>query len=131
MDIFFRDPNEIPLPPEEVRLHELKAEPWPDGRRVKIYLEVDPFQKRPSADLFISNAAGEEVAYANILETISRKMEINMHLREASPGGEYTVRAVVYYQKLPTASEESGFQEPGEPLIVDRGQTSFTIPSRG
>ncbi|OGO72647.1 MAG: hypothetical protein A2Z49_05080 [Chloroflexi bacterium RBG_19FT_COMBO_56_12] len=127
MDIFFKDPNEIPLPPEEVRLSALKAEPWPDGRRVRIYLEVDPFQKRPCADLIITNAAGEEVARANILETISRKIEINMHLREAEPGGEYNVQAVVYYQKLPSVSEESGPQESLEPLVVDRGQTSFTI----
>jgi hypothetical protein len=128
MDIFFRDPNEIPLPPEEVRLQALKAELWPDGWRVKIYLELTPFQKRPSADLVIINATGQEVASANILETISRKMEINMHLREAEPGGVYSVQAVVYYQKLPPISEESGLQEPGEPLIVDRRQTSFTIP---
>lgn len=127
MDIFFKDLNEIPLPPEGVRLQELKAEPWPDGRRVKVYLEVDPFQKRPSADLVITNAAGEEVASANILESINRKMEINMHLREAQPGGEYNLQAVVYYQKLPPVDEESGPQEPPEPLIVDRGQTSFTI----
>jgi len=127
MDIFFRDPNEIPLPPEEVRLSALKAEPWPDGRRVRIYLEVDPFQKRPSADLIITNAAGDEVARANILETISRKMEINMHLREDKPGGEYNVQAVVYYQKLSPVGEEPASQEQPEPLIVDRGQTSFTI----
>ncbi|MBN2146084.1 MAG: hypothetical protein JW726_01805 [Anaerolineales bacterium] len=127
MDIFFKDPNEIPLPPEEVRLSTLKAEPWPDGRRVRITLEVDPFQKRPCADLIITNAAGEEVARANILETISRTMEINMHLREAEPGGNYTVQAVVYYQKLPPVGEESEPQAIADPLVVDRGQTSFTI----
>jgi hypothetical protein len=127
MDIFFRDPNEIPLPPEDVRLSALKAEPWPDGRRVRIYLEVDPFQKRPSADLIITNAAGDEVARANILETFTRKMEINMHLREANPGGEYSLQAVLYYQKLLPVGEQPAPEEQPEPLIVDRGQTSFTI----
>ena len=128
MDIFFRDPNEILLPPEEVRLLALKAEPWADGRRVKVFLEVTPFQKRPSADLVITNAQEDEVARANILETISRKMEINMHLREAQPGGEYSLQVVVYYQKLPPVGEESEVKEQPDPLIVDRGQTNFTIP---
>jgi hypothetical protein len=131
MDIFFRDPNEIPLPPEEVRLKELKAEPWPDGKRVRVYLEVDPFQKRPSADLVILNANGDEVSSANILETMARKMELNMHLREDQPGGEYTLEAVLYYQRLPEMKEDAPPEAPPEPLIVDRSKISFTIPLKG
>ena len=42
MDIFFQDPTDIPLPPEEVRIRELTAEPWPDGRRVRVYVELTP-----------------------------------------------------------------------------------------
>lgn len=131
MDIFFKDPNEIPLPPEEVRLQELKAEPWADGKRVRVYLEVDPFQKRPSANLVIFNANGDEVASANILETIARKMELNMHLREDKPGGEYSLEAVLYYQKLPEVKEETPPEEPPEPLIVDQVKINFTIPIKG
>lgn len=129
MDIFFNDPNEIPLPPEEVRFKSLHAEPWPDGRRVRVTFEVDPFQKRPSADLIITNTAGNEVAHANILETITRKIEINMHLREDDPGGEYHLQAVLYYQHLPEANEESAPQAPPEPLVVDRAQAGFSIPA--
>lgn len=129
MDIFFNDPNEIPLPPEEVRLSELIAEPWLDGRRVRITLEVAPFQKYPSADVIITNVAGEKVSQANILEFITRKIELNLHLREAKPGGEYQVQAVLYYQKLPAVNEEPSSDEPQKPLIVDRRQTSFTIPT--
>ena len=39
MDIFFQDPGAIPLPPDDVKIVELRAEPWPDNRRVKVYLE--------------------------------------------------------------------------------------------
>jgi hypothetical protein len=127
MDLFFTDLNEVPLPPEEVRLRDLRAEPWPNGRRVKVSLEIEPFQKRPSADLVIRNAAGEEVASANILETISRKLEINLHLREANPSGEYTLAVVLYYQKLDAYGEEGGQDNLPEPLVVDRKQVSFTI----
>ena len=57
MDMFFADPNDPPLPPEEVRLRELRAEPWPDVLRVKVFLELTPFQKRPSAEGSIRNAS--------------------------------------------------------------------------
>jgi hypothetical protein len=129
MDLFFADPNEIPLPPEEVRLRELRVEPWPDGRRVKVSLEIEPFQKRPSADLVVSNAAGEEVAGANILETFSRKLEVNLHLREANPAGEYRLAVVLYYQKLDAYGEEGGPEKLPEPLVVDRRQITFAIPT--
>ena len=128
MEVFFNDPNELRLPPEEVRLRALIAEPWPDGRRVKVSLEIDPFQKRPSADLVITNAAGDEVARANILETISRRLEVNLHLRQDNPAGEYQLVAVLYYQKLPAADEPASQEALPEPLVVDRRQTSFTIP---
>jgi hypothetical protein len=129
MDIFFNDPNEIPLPPEEVRLREVRAEPWPDGRKVKVSLEIEPFQKRPSADLVITNAAGEEVASANILESMGRKLEVNLHLREDNPAGEYTLAVVLYYQKLDAYGEEGAPEKLPAPLVVDRKQISFFIAS--
>jgi hypothetical protein len=127
MDIFFHDPSEIPLPPEEVRLRELRATPWQDGQRVKIYLEVDPFQKRPNAQVTITNTAGMEVARVSILETMTRKMEFNMHLREPKPGGEYTVETIIYYQKLPTQEESLSEGLLPDPLIVDRRKVTFSV----
>ena len=126
MDIFFQDPNDIPLPPEEVRLRELRGEPWPDGRRVKVYLELTPFQKRPSAEISLADPDGNEAAHASILETIARKMELNLHLPQASPPGEYTLSVTVYFQKLPT--QEQPEAPLPEPLIVDRGQVLIQIP---
>ena len=127
MDIFFHDPSEIPLPPEEVRLRELRATPWQDGQRVKIYLEVDPFQKRPNAQVTITNTAGMEVARVSILETMTRKMEFNMHLREPQPGGEYTVETIIYYQKLPTQEESLSEGLLPDPVIVDRRKVTFSV----
>lgn len=129
MEAFFTDPNEIPLPPEEVRLRRLQAEPWLDRQRVRIKLEIDPFQQRPNADLSITNALGDEVARANILEPFDRILEVNLHLREANPGGEYQVVAVLYYQKTPLENEQESTAVLPEPQIVDRKQISFTIPT--
>ena len=129
MDIFFADPNEVPLPPDEVRIRELKAEPWPDGRKVHIYLETDPFQRKPNADVVILNAKGEEVADASVIEPMNRKMEFTLHLREPEPGGSYQVKAVLFYTE-PIPEPKEGETEPPElpePQIVDRAETRFEV----
>jgi hypothetical protein len=109
-----------------VRLRNLRAEPWPDGRHVKILLELTPFLKLPSAEVFLLGPDGSEAARTSILETINRKMELNLHLKPGSPSGDYTLHVTVYYQKLPLA-EQPDAPIP-EPLIVDSNQYSFNIP---
>jgi hypothetical protein len=139
MDIFFQDPSEVPLPPAEVRIRELKAEPWPDGRRVRVYFEVDPYQRRPNADLTIHDAGGREIAAVSIIEPMDRKMELTMHLRGSRPEGALTLRAVLFYSepKETEAEDKSAGGEPGESLpevpeqvitVVDRKETKFEIP---
>ncbi len=130
MDLFFTDPNEVPLPPEEVRIREFRVEPWLDGRRVRVTLEVDPFQKRPSAEVVIWNAAGDEVAEVTVIESMIRKMEFNMHLREPAPAGTYRAQAVLYYQTMPEI-DEAGPAPAGlaEPMQVDRKEHTFEITS--
>lgn len=120
MDIFFQDPDEIPLPPEEVRIRELYAEPWSDGHRVHVFLELDPFQRRPNAELFIFNGQGEEVAQTNIVEAFTRKMELNMHLHESNPVGKYTLKTLLYYNHEPEG------EDPAQ-MVVDQRQFEFTI----
>ena len=130
MDIFFQDPTEVPLPPAEVRIRALTAEPWPDGKRVHVYFEVDPFQKRPNAEIVIFDGNHEEKARLNVIETMDRKMEFTMHLRGANTRGSYAVTAVLYYNPEVTEDEPGEGQEvpPEEPLIIDRAITNFDIP---
>ncbi len=133
MDIFFQDPSEIPLPPDEVRIRLLRAEPWSDGRRVKITLEVDPFLKRPSAEVVITDSQGRLAAQASVIESMARKMEFNMHLRQSPSSGRYTVSAILFYSDPipePSASEEGREPEPlslPEAKTVDRAETTFTV----
>jgi hypothetical protein len=135
MEIFFQDPSEIPLPPEEVRIRELRADPWPDGRRVRIVLEVDPSQKRPSAEVQIVDAEGDEVARASIIESMSRKMEINLHLRQQNPQGKFRLSAALFFS--PPLPESKGQEtenlalELPEPMVVDRAEIDFEIPASG
>ena len=125
MDIFFTDPSEVPLPPSEVKIQSLKAEPWSDGQRVSVSLEVDPFQKRPSAELEIKNQAGQTVAAVTVIESMNRKMEFNMHLREKHSGGTYQLTAILYYSK---SEETEGDEVPLQKITeVDRQEISFEI----
>ncbi len=137
MDIFFQDPSVIPLPPEEVRILRFKATPWPDGRRVHIDLEITPFQKRPSGELVIHNAAGEEVASMTIVEAITPRMEFTMHLKGKETSGVYTASATIYYLVFAQStqldqtisiqeSREAGV--PSEHLIVDCQEIKFEVP---
>jgi hypothetical protein len=130
MDIFFADPSEVPLPPNEVRIRELRAEPWPDGRRVHIYLEVDPFQLRPNADLVIKNDQGDEVSQINIIESMDRKIEATMHLRVTSPSTQYKVFATLYYANIDESTSADSDYEPIERQIVDRAQAEFGLPQQ-
>ena len=133
MDIFFQDPSEIPLPPEEVRILEMRADPYPDGRRVRIYLEVTPFQKRPNAEIAILDPGGEEVAQVSVIETMSRKLEFTMHLRGPQPGGAYTLAARLFYTAPLPAPPPPGEPAPTElvqlpePTFVDDRTLLFEV----
>jgi hypothetical protein len=131
MDIFFQDPDEVPLPPDEVRIREVFAEPWPDRRRVRVYLEFDPFQRRPSAELLIFNGQGDEVAQTNIVEAFTRKIELNMHLRESNPAGKYILKTLLYYIPKPEGEDIENETETQTPLVVDERQFEFIISDPG
>jgi len=127
LDIFFTDPSEIPLPPEEVRIRELRATIRSNRLQVHVYLEVDPFQQRPNADLDIIDASGRVVSSASIIESMVRKIEVNLHLRQSVPLGSYTVRATLFYVKMPEAGEETTDPQPIERIVVDTSSTTVLL----
>jgi hypothetical protein len=129
MDIFFSDPDEIPLPPREVRIREMHADFWSDGHRVRITIEVDPFQQRPSLDAVILGPLGNELADASIIETMTRVLEFNMHLRGEILPGEYILQVKLYYNQE-SGQDAQGDQEASlEPIIVDRRVITFIHPA--
>jgi hypothetical protein len=133
MDFFYTDPNEIRLPPDEVRIRDLQVQVLNEGRKIKVYLEVDPFQKRPSAELTITDPQGIPVANVSIIESMLRKMELTMHLRGEPRSGQHTIEAVLFYANI-AKPEETG-QEPGsqelgsiERRVVDTSSRVFEMP---
>ena len=127
MNFFLHDPNEIRLPPEEVRLTNVQVSPHPDGKQVKVHLELTPFMKRPNIEVTIRTGAGNEVGHTSILETMLSKLEFTMHLRQVQPGAVLSMETSVYYQKLPEPSDTPTEVPLPEPMVVDRNITTFSI----
>jgi hypothetical protein len=127
MDIFFQDQDETRLPPEQVRLIQNQITPLDGSGRVKVFLELTPFIKRPNIEITISNGSGKVIAHTSIVETMLRKLEITMHLRECVPGNEYSVETTVYYQKLPEPGNIPEVVALPDPMIVDHRTTMFIL----
>jgi len=87
-----------PQPRDQVKIVRLDVQPYPDGWRVKINVDVTPFQERPNLEIFVRNTAGKLIASPSVIETMHAKMEFTVHVRGVTtPIGEYTAEAVLYY----------------------------------
>ena len=103
----FSTPSEDALPPEMVRILDLQVEPNPDKKRVKVRLQITPFQQDPSVELTILDQQGNEVSRVFIIETIDDHLLFTMHLRSGTPGTAYQLNARLYYDELGTIDEKN------------------------
>jgi hypothetical protein len=127
MDIFFADSSEIPLPPEEVRILELKAEPYPDGRRVRVLLSLTPFLKPPNGDIHITDQEGNLVATSSFIGAVTPRLEMTLHLRSIEAGGSFTVSATLYYtDEIQDTGDETEILASPEKTVVDQASVDFT-----
>lgn len=99
MSNFYR-PSEGAVPPTEIRFIRLAAEPYPDGRRVRVNFALTPFLQPPNIVLSILDSAGEEVAHASIIEAIEDETSFTLHLRRPSPGSQYVLTVTAGYPDL-------------------------------
>ena len=137
MDIFFQDPTDIPLPPDEVRIRELRAEPYPDGRRVRVFLEITPFQQKPNCEISVMDENGDVVASLSIIESIDAKMDFTVHLKVEEPLGIFDVSADIYYYEDDETENAEDIKPAGETHqlpsklnLVDQQKTTFDIGSQ-
>ena len=96
-EIEFVEPDEVPQPPEAVKIEKLTAKVYPDGRRVRVNVKVTPFLERPNLEFQVINAEGVEVASLSIIESMDRDFEMTVHLRGPQPSGRHTVRGELFY----------------------------------
>lgn len=120
MEFFFPEDNLTRAVPEETQIISLGVTPYPDGRRLRVNIDVTPFQKRPYIEVALNNADGEEVASTNIVEPLSWKLEFTMHIR-GELHNPYTLHARLYYPDDGPADEPRQFSfdvEPHPPLTA-------------
>ena len=133
MNIFFDNPNDTPVPPDEVTIRSLKAAPYEDHRRVAVEFELTPFEEKPNIEISVTNAEGRTVATFSVLEAIENRMSFTMHLREPNPIGDYTLTMLVYYIDLSALEDE---ETPIKDMLLDtkkvvtEAKAGFSIPGK-
>lgn len=100
-EVFFFDEGAEPRERSAVRMEQVVVQPYPDGQRVRIKVVLTPFFEKPNLVLTITNSAGQQMATADILETMLHVNELTMHLRSAEPSGDYALQVDLYYGAEP------------------------------
>lgn len=95
MTHFFR-PGADALPPEDVRVTGLRAEPLDAGERIRVYLDLTPFRQPPDVFITLSDLTGTEIAHAHLIGVVNTRLTIVMHLRNAG-NQRYILTALVNY----------------------------------
>ncbi len=102
MDIHFSESADVPQPRDKVKIERFEAKPYPDGWRIRIILDVTPFQERPSLEIRVQTDeqhGKRRVAELSVIETMTRHMEFTVHIRGVpSPVGQYVAVADLYYE---------------------------------
>jgi|SRR5688572_18624667 hypothetical protein len=106
-----------PRPRAEVRFVDIAVRPYPDGRRMKLHFSLTPFRERPSVDMAVTNAMGDEVATLHLIEAMDDQFDFTVHLRGPEPRGEHQLRLVLFY----TESDEPGAAR----QVVDERTATF------
>lgn len=104
-EVFFFDEGLQACSKEEVRIEEINIEPYPDGDRVRLKITVTPFVVRPNLSIIVTNSVGETVASTEVLEVMSPRNELTLHLRGERIEGDHTLRATLYFDE---SDEETG-----------------------
>ncbi len=106
MEFFFPEDGLQRMSPEDTHITSLSAEPYPDGERLRVNIEITPFQKRPYIEVILNDSHGEEVASTSIVEPMSWKLEFTMHLRGAN-ASPFKLEAKLFYPDGPQAAPVS------------------------
>ncbi|HSM70636.1 MAG TPA: hypothetical protein VK851_03755 [Anaerolineales bacterium] len=109
MDFFFPEDGLDRTTPEETRITSLSAEPYPDGYRLHVFIEMTAFQTRPHIDVKLTDCDGDEVGSTSIVEPLNFKVTFTMHIR-GELKNPYTLEAVLFYPDDGPSAEPVTFQ---------------------
>jgi hypothetical protein len=91
------DPEEILQEKEQVRFRNILAQAYPDGRRVKIRIELNPFLHNPDVEIEIYNPDSDRVANASIVEMASEQLDVTLHLKGEVQPGTYLCKLELFF----------------------------------
>jgi hypothetical protein len=100
MFIQIEDPSDLPRAPNEVKIRDMQLKPYPDGRRLRVLLELTPFEQPPDLSLQVLDQAGEQVADLDIIAAHQNMLGLTVHLRGPAPKGQFSIQASVRYEEL-------------------------------
>jgi hypothetical protein len=103
MEFFFPEDNLQRTSPEETRILALTAEPYEDGRRMRVNIEMSPFEKRPHLEITLTDTENTEISTASFVEPMAWKLEFTLHLRKEPADGPLDLEARLYYPDGPEA----------------------------
>jgi hypothetical protein len=106
MDFFLPEDHLQRAVPEETRITSLTATPYPDGYRLRVNIEITPFQQRPHLEVVLNDANDEEIASTSIIEPLGWKIEFTMHIR-GELNNPYTLEASLFYPDGPAAETQT------------------------
>jgi hypothetical protein len=100
MLIQIEDPSDLPRPPEEVQIRAIEIDPYPDGQRLRVLIELTPFIEPPDLSVRVLNHEGREVADLSIVGAHQPSLGVTIHLRETSSKDSYSLDAAIEYEDL-------------------------------
>jgi hypothetical protein len=133
MDIFFSDPNDVPLPPDQIHIREFEARAYSDLKRVAVRYEISPFMEKPNIEISIENGDGDQLAELSVVEVMDTRMDFTMHLKGGMADEHTRARIVMFYNEMEEFNlEAETLPTPEEFLnrvknIVDQKEIPLTI----
>ena len=99
MELPIVEPGEIPVPPDEVRIRAVVIDIYPDGRRIRVQIELTPFQSPPNLELWVENDKGDRLAHTNIIGATSAAMTLTLHLKAEETLGSHRLWLSLSYEE--------------------------------
>jgi hypothetical protein len=123
MDFFLPEDHLQRATPEETRITALTAEPYPDGYRLRVNIEMTPFQQRPHLEVALSDADQNDIASSSIIEPLGWKIEFTMHIR-GELNNPYTLEARLFYPDGPAAETQTFTFDVKPPNFTDTSDSA-------
>jgi len=122
MEFFLNDPDIERMPPADTRLLDLRVEPYPDGKRLRVAIDLTPFQQKPYLELTLTNSVGEIVASTSIVEPVAWRLELTLHILKPGnvTGGFYQLTVTLSFPELGEIDHRA--------VIIDIPYPDFGMP---